>query len=349
MAFARNQWYAGLWSEELDKNPVGRQILGEKVVFYRTESGKAVVLENACPHRFAPLEYGIVLGEHIKCRYHGLEFNSGGCCSKDPSGKKPPKAMKVKSYPVEEKHGMLFVWIGDEQPTKPAPDWLDHGWGYGGALHGYLKAGANYKLMVDNILDNAHSTHLHEFLETSGLIADPVAKVVDHGDLIVSDIHLTDTPPNQLFAPLIGRPGNVDQFHRATWLTPSAVRLQVGVVEPGGNYEDQIGVFTTHMITPETETSSHYFWGFTRNALLDNHAYTEKLKQGLQHIFTTEDVWMLEGQQRMLEGDDFWERKPVLLPQDKATALVRRRIEKLESAEDTSEDELYLVNEGFAR
>jgi vanillate O-demethylase monooxygenase subunit len=238
--------------------------------------------------------------------------------------------MKVKQYPCVEKDKMIYVWFGEGEPTKPAPDWLDHGQGYGGELRGHLNPGCNYKFIVDNIFDNAHSVHLHDFLSTTGLVQSPIPTVEERDGELVSDAHIMDTPPNQLFAPMIGRPGNVDQFHRARWMEPSAINLRVGVVESGGNYDDQIGTNSTHMITPETETSCHYFWMISRNALLEDHSYTEKLKQGINHIFTTEDVWMLEGQQRLLGDDEFWERKPVLLPQDKASAVVRRKVEALE-------------------
>lgn len=338
MAFLRNRWYAAVWSHELAPGPqapapVGRKILGEDIVFYRTATGKVAALSNLCPHRFAPLEYGVVVGDNIKCRYHGLQFNAEGKCAHDPSGAKPPP-MSVKSYPLSEKDGMIYVWIGEGAPNVDAPDVLNFGPSFGGILRGHLHVKANYKLMIDNIMDDAHATHLHTLLKTEGHIARPKAEIVDEGETVRVNVDVLDTSVIPLFRSMYRKPGNVDQRVGLTWNAPCFTKVKSVICEKGGDPDLSVGVDSAHIFTPETETSCFYFWSFGRNANLEDHAFTEKMSQMLRHIFSTEDIWMVEGQQRMLGGDDFWDRKPALLAQDKAATLVRKRLEKLVSQQD---------------
>jgi vanillate O-demethylase monooxygenase subunit len=339
-SFIRNRWYAGVWSHELAPGPqgikpIGRKILGEDVVFYRTATGKAVALESACPHRFVPLEYGDIMGENIKCKYHGLQFGPDGKCAVDPGNDKPP-AMGVKSYPVEERDGMIFIWIGDGEPTVAAPDFLIRGEGYGGALRNSLPIKANYRFMIDNLADDAHATHLHSLLNTEKHDARPKTIVTDLDDRVVSVTDLHDTSCIPLFRPFMKGPGNVDQRIVLTWFDPSVVNIKAGVVEIGGDLKNTTGVDSIHMITPETESSSRYFWMFQRNAGTDDHLLTTKMDQQLKHIFQNEDAWMAEAQQRYVGDREFMDLKPALLPQDKMSVVIRRRMARLLEEQQTS-------------
>jgi len=73
--FLRDQWYVGAWSDEVGRVPLGRTILGEDIVFYRTEAGKPVALANHCAHRRLPLTEGRLRGDTIECGYHGLVYD----------------------------------------------------------------------------------------------------------------------------------------------------------------------------------------------------------------------------------------------------------------------------------
>ncbi len=335
MAFIQNRWYLAGWSHEVmpgpggAPKPLGRKICGEDVVIWRTATMKLVILADYCPHRLAPLSYGDVIGEDIKCRYHGLRFNSEGRCSVDPSGAKPPP-MQIKSYPVAERDGGIYVWIGQGEPDRPAPDWLDLGQEYGGALRDHLVVKANYKFIVDNLQDDAHATHLHTLLETEAHIARPKTEVIDNGEEIKSITQLKDTSVIPFFRALRKKPGNVDQFIHLTWKAPSTINIHVGVYDVDGDPADNQGINSAHIITPESENSTHYFWCFERNAGLDNHSLTGMMQAQLKHIFTTEDAWMAEGQQRVLGDRNFWDAKPAMMLQDKTAVLTRRRIEELE-------------------
>jgi vanillate O-demethylase monooxygenase subunit len=224
---------------------------------------------------------------------------------------------------------MIYIWIGDGEPTEPAPEWLAWEEGYGATLRGNIQVGASYRLMVDNLMDDAHATHLHELLASDGHIARPIQKIetVDDKVLMTNDIPDTNLAP--FFKAMYRKPGNVDQRVTTTWHPVSAIRIKSTVRPVGADISEEVGVDSAHVLTPETETTCHYFWSFARNANKEDHLYTQKLNEALGHIFKTEDSWIAEAQQRYIRDRDFWELKPALMAQDKAAVMVRRAIDKM--------------------
>ena len=75
-------------------------------------------LQDRCPHRFAPLSYGKLDGGVIECCYHGLCYDSSGACVSNPHGRLPGKT--VKTYPVQEKHKLIWIWMGDAKADPAA-------------------------------------------------------------------------------------------------------------------------------------------------------------------------------------------------------------------------------------
>ena len=78
--YLRNAWYVGAWAHEVTREPFQRYMLDEPLVFYRTEAGDPVVLDDRCCHRFAPLSAGWLDGDDIVCGYHGFTFDPSGTC-----------------------------------------------------------------------------------------------------------------------------------------------------------------------------------------------------------------------------------------------------------------------------
>jgi phenylpropionate dioxygenase-like ring-hydroxylating dioxygenase large terminal subunit len=78
--FLHNAWYVGATAQEVSRKPQRRRILNEPVVFYRRENGAVVAMADSCPHRFAQLSAGFLVGDDIECRYHGLRFSPEGHC-----------------------------------------------------------------------------------------------------------------------------------------------------------------------------------------------------------------------------------------------------------------------------
>lgn len=117
--FPKNAWYVACTPDEIDGKPLGRQICGEKIVFYRGPAGKVAAVEDFCPHRGAPLSLGFVRDGSLVCGYHGLEMGCEGKVISMP-GQRVRGFPCIRSYPVEERHGFIWVWPGDRALADPA-------------------------------------------------------------------------------------------------------------------------------------------------------------------------------------------------------------------------------------
>jgi phenylpropionate dioxygenase-like ring-hydroxylating dioxygenase large terminal subunit len=141
MTFVRNAWYVAGWAHDLTTEPLAETILSENVVLWRGEDGKPRAAENVCPHRFLPLSQGRVRGNDLQCGYHGLTFDGAGTCIDAPTQDAPPANCQIRSYPVHENMGMIWIWMGDPALADTAdiydlPEYHQDGWGvgYGDAL-----------------------------------------------------------------------------------------------------------------------------------------------------------------------------------------------------------------------
>ena len=129
--FLMNTWYVAALSSDVNEELMHRRLLDIPVLLYRKEDGTPVALQDKCPHRFAPLSLGKKDGDNVVCPYHGLAFNGEGQCVHNPHGKGhiPAKAQVV-SYPLMEKHGFIWIWMGEEAADESQlPDYsqLDEG------------------------------------------------------------------------------------------------------------------------------------------------------------------------------------------------------------------------------
>ena len=136
--YVRNAWYVGAWDHEVTRGMRRRILLDEPILFFRCEDGTPVALEDRCCHRQAPLSMGKLIGDIVKCPYHGLEFDQTGACVKVPSQDRVPASARVKSFPVIEKNQWMWIWMGDPAKADPALiedfHWLDDpGWGAAGS------------------------------------------------------------------------------------------------------------------------------------------------------------------------------------------------------------------------
>jgi phenylpropionate dioxygenase-like ring-hydroxylating dioxygenase large terminal subunit len=107
-------WYPVAWSEELKAGrALGRRFAGDPIVIYRGKSGQVFALEDRCAHRQVPLHLGVVIGDDLKCHYHGWTYNCSGKCIGVPYFGTERLPNGVKSYPAREVDGLIFVFPGD--------------------------------------------------------------------------------------------------------------------------------------------------------------------------------------------------------------------------------------------
>ena len=107
-------WYPIAWSHEVKKlRAVGRRFAGEPVVLYRGASGRVFALEDRCAHRQVPLHLGTVSNDTLKCGYHGWAYDCAGKCIDVPYLGRGRLPNGVKSYPVKEIDGLIFIFPGN--------------------------------------------------------------------------------------------------------------------------------------------------------------------------------------------------------------------------------------------
>ena len=133
MQFPKNGWYAAIWSKDLTGAPVARTFLDEPIVLFRAGNGKAAALEDRCCHRAAPLSRGEVVGDHLRCGYHGLTFDTQGQCVAVPGQVEVLSGARVRAYPVAERWNVVWIWMGDSARADNSKivelPWLaDPGW-----------------------------------------------------------------------------------------------------------------------------------------------------------------------------------------------------------------------------
>src|SRR5579885_582710 len=85
---------------------------GREIAVYRDEQGKLHAVSGRCPHMRAHLAKGRVRGDRIVCPFHEWEFGPDGRCARIPAQEEIPQSAKVASYPIEERHGIVFLYYG---------------------------------------------------------------------------------------------------------------------------------------------------------------------------------------------------------------------------------------------
>jgi len=307
--FLRNAWYTAIWSKDLHDEPVARTIIGDDVVLYRGASGKAVALEDRCCHRAAPLSRGKVTGDALQCGYHGMTFDGAGRCIEVPMQPMVPPGAQVRAYPVAEKWSTVWIWMGDpakaDEAKIPSLPWLSSPeWKL---TPGYMHIEAAGQLLVDNLLDFSHVIHLHpKTLAGDPREATTPVKTESSAEGIRVGRWMLDFEPAPLFAAAGGFNGRIDRWQFANWRAPALVFMDVGAAPAGtgapeGDRSQGVSVWSTHMITPETETSCHYHFGWARNFKLEDEAMSQLIFDGTLATFL-EDKAMIEAQQKKLQG-----------------------------------------------
>lgn len=333
----RNAWYAVAWAHEVGRELIERTVLGESLVVYRQLDGTPAVMSNRCPHRFAPLHLGKLVGDCVECPYHGLQFDSAGSCAHNPHGK-PIKA-QLPIYPILEKHNMIWVWLGDAERADEMclADFSCLSKQESGfhTVSGIIEMEANYELVSDNLLDLTHATYLHEGLIGSEAMLCAEREVKQEGTTVWSNLWC----PNDIAPPawdvLEGYQGKpVDHWVYMRWDAPAHLLLDVGVTPPGRTREEGIWHLGVNILTPISDTKTRYFWAISRNYDVDNTEFDTQIMEGIHLAFEQQDEPMIEAQQKMMGDKEFHELNPILLASDAGPIRVRRVLQNLIKGDD---------------
>lgn len=334
MPFLRNCWYVAAWGDEIPAGgSIHRRILNEDILLARDSEGQVRALRNRCPHRFAPLSLGQRFGDVIECPYHGLRFDLQGRCVLNPhgAGAIPPNA-KVQTYPVVERHMLAWIWTGDIDKADPAliPDLAGLDPERYAINRGYMHTPTNYEYMTDNIMDLGHIEFLHKGLLGSEAVRHAEIDVKQDGNVVHSNrLTRNETLPGALEALYQMNGAPVDRWLDVTWYPPGNMQLVVGVT-PSGQPE-RVGKETpgVHLMTPETESTTHYFWSNSRDFRRDDDALHAALDRGFQIAFEQQDKPMIMAQHDAIGDEDFWDLHPVILQGDAGAVRARRILKKM--------------------
>jgi phenylpropionate dioxygenase-like ring-hydroxylating dioxygenase large terminal subunit len=334
MNFLRNAWYCAAWAHEITRKPLARTLLSERVVMYRKQDGGIIALGNVCAHRFAPLHNGKLLGDVLACPYHGMRFAEGGACVHNPHGGSIPAALRVKGYPIAERHAVVWIWMGD--PTLAnrdlIPDFSAHTDPDFVTVDGLIGIKGGYQLVADNLLDLSHTQFLHPILT---LEDDPEVHteydILEDGDSITTVFNQLNTKPFG-FVNFVwpDAPGRVSSYSGIRWQAPANMLLKIHFVSLDPAVTKEIRIWGAELVTPETEFTCHYFWSAARNFRLDDTRFGEALQQTIGSVFTNEDAPMIASVQENMGGEtDLIAMKPIIFPTDAAAARARRVLRNL--------------------
>lgn len=149
------------------------RLLGQDMILMRDAQGRWGLLDRDCAHRNADLAFGRHEGDGVRCPFHGWKYDVTGRCLEapaEPAGSRLHERVRLRSYPVQLRSGVLFAWLGAEGGTPPplpafdcfvAPD--SHTFAFKGMWN------ANWLQAFEVGIDPAHPSFLHRFLDDEAL------------------------------------------------------------------------------------------------------------------------------------------------------------------------------------
>lgn len=277
------------------------------MVLYRQADGQVAALEDRCCHRNLPLSMGEVCGDTLVCSYHGLAYNRQGLCVNIPCQDKIPANARVRSYPVAERDGAVWIWMGDPARADTAnitryPFHSDPGWAH---KTSYTHVQGNYQLLHDNLIDLSHVGWVHRKTIGGTPQAHSGADVITQreGDAVTVRRYLPNSVPPPTYVRAVGFQGNIDRWMQIHFV-PGLVQVYAGSNDAGKGVDDVamndfLGARIFNGITPETEHTTHYFWSAAHNFKVDMPQVTEAFFQEVLATFL-EDKTVMEAQYRVM-------------------------------------------------
>jgi len=355
--FLFNAWYIIAEPAELAEGTiVARTLLGKRLAIYRGASGRVVALDDFCPHRLAPLSLGTVIGDGLRCAYHGAEFDAAGQCVKVPGQKAAPPRATVQTYPVVERHGYIWVWLGDvaraaDESGIPDGFWVsgDPAW-IGG--YGHIESiQADYRLINDNLFDITHAEFVHpesfggeevQFYRNARRGSDFVDRGMTFeviGDAIHFRTHAArlGLEGGPLWRSMLAQSRGLESWDdpidfrmEVSWWAPIYTSFHISIRPCDEPDAPPIEIYNLHAAVPETATSSHYFYRSVRN--YGDPSMDAMFTDAANFVFN-QDKPILEGQQAVLGNRDLLDANPISFAGDKLQLDGRHILNRLLAAE----------------
>lgn len=334
MKFVYGAWYVVAYPSDINRTMRRRTILNLPILLYRDEDGKPVALKDSCPHRFAPLHLGTLVGDSVECKYHGLRFNSGGKCILNPHGP-INKYQSVRSFPIIEKYDLCWIWMGDPDQADPAliPDmsYVTQS-DISRSVHNYIHADYRYDILIDNLMDLSHGEYLHAGSISGGVAERVEYSLIEKGNEVIFLRKEFNAPPAPI--PLLTNHGLVDIALTIHWHPSQVIRFEQSITPSENPAAEAKVIRFAHVATPETESSTHYFMSTTYYDDINNDELALYMKQAQYDAISGEDGPMLLAVDRDMAGAELLELRPVVLPSDAGALRVRRVVSRLLKEEE---------------
>lgn len=294
----RNCWYVAARSQEIDRTPFARKLLGVDVVLWRSEAGVPVAMRNRCPHRSFPLARGRLEGDHLVCGYHGMRFGQDGVCTHMPALNNVPSTAMVRTFPLVDRGPLSWIWMGApdlaDEALIPDTSWLaSRDWG---TVTGDFYIKTDYVGMHENLIDQTHFPFLHPDTVGTPEYARSKLTASTEADQVVIRRELKNSRPPGVY----GKPADimdkkVDRTSEARFVSPALhtafARVRVHDADPGKPELYRYNI--THVFTPETNNSIHYWWFNSRDYQQGDKAIDKFMTEAHSQAYS-EDVEALE-------------------------------------------------------
>jgi phthalate 4,5-dioxygenase len=174
----RSYWMPVLLSEELPENgcpPVRVQLLSERLLAVRDSEGKLGLIDEFCAHRGVSLWFGRNEDCGIRCPYHGWKYGVDGECQEVPSEPEESgfrQKIKLKSYPLIERGGIFWTYMGPADRLPPEPEWEFIKVPRTQSFTSKRLQESNWLQAMEGGIDSAHVSFLHR----GNLNSDPLFK-----------------------------------------------------------------------------------------------------------------------------------------------------------------------------
>ena len=321
-----NFWYPLAQSDELGDQPLKTRALGQDLVLFRGEGGAANCLANTCAHRGGSLggrwsggDAPRIVNGCIVCPYHGWRYGGDGRCRKIPTmldGETIPERARVDSYPVEERYGLIFAFLGDlpeseRLPILELPEWGKDGWSILTMVYEWQ---TSFDRVIENVMDATHA----EFMHPSAGLEDQFKE----GSACVTELLESDDPWGQTFRIKSDVLELVQGYHGAVqaW-------AKMHFTMPGGSGGNETGDFRfCSYVTPIDKYSSRRYMLHARNIALGDKMDEEIRKTNLE--FAWQDQVVIEDIKPVTPSS--FNNTDLLLPQEKIMSAYRKHLQAWE-------------------
>lgn len=291
-----NHWYIACLSKELGhQKPIGTVIYDTKIVLFRDGNSHITCLLDKCLHRHSELSSGDVIKGELHCPYHGWAYGSDGVVKHVPSeGEKSPQGKRCqKSFPVIERDGVVWVFLGDSKKAEMIKPWIfpsvrDKGW-----CHYFMVTDFNNEVtnLVENFMDVPHTVYVHKgWFRNKSLKKVPITVETKSGGVHVT-YHQKKDNIGVFIKPLLN-PMNEPMVHTDHFIFPNTTRVDYKF---GKNFKYIINSSCTPVSTMKTRVYTLIAYkipvmGYVLRPFI--HYYTRQV--------INQDVWIMDVQGRNL-------------------------------------------------